>query len=63
VTALIVQHYLGGSLRPGEVGAISHYWNVLPAGEEVDLTLRQFPEGATIANTGERTRGVRSLPS
>jgi hypothetical protein len=56
VTALIVQDYLGGSLRRGEVGPISHYWNVLPSGEEIDLTLRQFPEGTTIANTAERTR-------
>lgn len=56
VTALIVQDYFGGSLQRGEVGAISHYWNLLPSGEEADFTLRQFPEGTEISNVATRTR-------
>jgi hypothetical protein len=56
VTALIVQDYLGGTLRRGEVGPISHYWNLTPSGDEVDLTRQQFPDGTEIANVTVRTR-------
>ena len=56
VTALIVQDYLGGDLRRGEVGSVSHYWNVLPAGDELDLTRHQFTDDVDIANIEPRTR-------
>lgn len=56
VTALVVQDYLGGMLRRGEVGPISHYWNVLPSGEELDLTRSQFAEDARITSIEPRTR-------
>jgi hypothetical protein len=56
VTALIVQDYLGGILRRGEVGPISHYWNLTPSGDEVDLTWQQFPSGTEITNVTVRTR-------
>jgi hypothetical protein len=56
VTALVVQDYFGGTLRRGEVGAISHYWNVLPSGEEIDLTRHQFPDGVVIERVEPRTR-------
>jgi len=56
VTALILQDYLAGSLLRGEVGPISHYWNVLPSGEHVDLTLVQFDRAAQIENIAPRTR-------
>ena len=56
VTALIIQDYFGGDLRRGEVGSISHYWNVLPSGEELDLTKHQFPDDVEIANVQPRTR-------
>jgi hypothetical protein len=56
VTALVIQDYLGGELRRGEAGAISHYWNLLPSGEEVDLTRHQFDEGIEITNIVPRTR-------
>lgn len=56
VTALVVQDYLGGELRRGEAGLISHYWNVLPSGDEVDLTRHQFDDGVEIANIEPRTR-------
>lgn len=56
VTALIVQDYFGGALRRGEVGPISHYWNLTLSGGEVDLTRQQFPDGTEIANVTVRTR-------
>jgi hypothetical protein len=56
VTALIVQDYLGGELRRGEVGTISHYWNLLPSGEEIDFTRHQFPGGVEIEHIEPRTR-------
>src|SRR5262245_5726578 len=63
VTALLVQDYLGGTLRRAQVGDISHYWNVLPSGEEVDLTRHQFPEGVEFQNAAPRTREyVASYP-
>jgi hypothetical protein len=44
---LVVQDWLGGKVVKadafrdgGRVGA--HYWNLLPSGEEVDLTRDQF---------------------
>jgi hypothetical protein len=42
VTALVVQDYLGGELLQSHVQGISHYWNRLPDGTEVDLTRDQF---------------------
>lgn len=56
VSALIVQDYLGGELRRGEVGPISHYWNVLPSGEEIDVTRHQFADDVEIAHVEPRTR-------
>jgi hypothetical protein len=46
-TALVVHDHLGGSLMRGEVHVDGvrvdfHWWNVLPDGEQVDLTLDQF---------------------
>src|ERR1700723_2879045 len=42
VTSLIVQDLLGGELVRAEVGEVSHYWNRLDDGVEVDLTRDQF---------------------
>lgn len=56
VTALLVQDFFGGEIRRGEVGAISHYWNVLPGGDEIDLTRHQFPADVKIVNVEPRTR-------
>jgi hypothetical protein len=48
----------------GEVGSISHYWNVLPSGQVVDLTIGQFGTAKpTIQAVGGRTRTyVLSFP-
>lgn len=42
VTALIVQDEFGGELKRATVNGISHYWNHLLSGEEIDLTRNQF---------------------
>ncbi len=42
VTALIIQAHLGGDLRRGQIGRVSHYWNILSSGRVVDLTRDQF---------------------
>jgi hypothetical protein len=42
VTSLVVQDHLGGELICGRVTGGSHYWNMLPSGEEIDLTKQQF---------------------
>jgi hypothetical protein len=44
VTALIVQDHLGGKLIRAEVEGVSHYWNRLPDGTEIDLTRDQFAQ-------------------
>lgn len=46
VTALVVQDYFGGSLmRCPTTDGGSHYWNKLPDGMEIDLTIHQFDQG------------------
>jgi hypothetical protein len=42
VTALVVQDHLGGELLRALIDGISHYWNRLPGGAEIDLTRDQF---------------------
>jgi hypothetical protein len=56
VTALIVQDILGGELVQAVVNGVSHYWNRLDSGEEIDLTRGQF--GGTFRI--ETEPGVRS---
>jgi hypothetical protein len=51
VTALIVQDVCGGDLLRSTVDGISHYWNRLPSGAELDLTFEQFGPGARIDAT------------
>jgi hypothetical protein len=56
VTALLVQDIFGGVILRGEIGSTSHYWNLLPSGDEVDLTKRQFVTPVDVVNTQPRTR-------
>lgn len=44
VTALVIQDFLGGELLRTEVDGVSHYWNRLADGSEVDLTRSQFEQ-------------------
>jgi len=46
VTALVIQDLLDGDILRTEVDGISHYWNRLPDGHELDLTRDQFPRFA-----------------
>lgn len=63
VTALVVQDEFGGDLLRATVDDVSHYWNLLPDGSEVDLTREQFPEGATYGPTVVKDREyVLSFP-
>lgn len=62
IVALIVQDFFGGELLRASLEntpfdyAGSHYWNRLPDGSQVDLTIDQF-EGQSLDLTGEpRTR-------
>lgn len=55
VTALVVQDYLGGGLLRGMVGEVSHYWNALPGGSELDLTRQQF-ENPSLQGVSPRSR-------
>lgn len=55
VTALVVQDYLGGGLLRGMVGDVSHYWNQLPGGGELDLTRQQFVQ-PSVQGVAQRTR-------
>jgi hypothetical protein len=55
VTALIVQDHFGGYLLSGTVNKVSHWWNELSSGEEIDLTIQQFGEDIL------KTKGHRSL--
>ena len=64
VTALIVQDTLGGEFLRARIDGVSHYWNRLPSGENVDLTRHQFVGGGSVESETEvRTRDyVLSFP-
>jgi hypothetical protein len=63
VTALIIQDLFGGALLRCKVNGISHYWNCLPSGEELDLTKDQFRELQEATPPEPRTREfVLSFP-
>ena len=64
VTALIVQDLLGGDLIRSKVAQdVSHYWNRLPDGNELDLTRSQFDSFRLVAPIEVRTREyVLSFP-
>lgn len=49
VTALVVQDYVGGViLRCQFEDGSSHYWNLIPAIGEIDLTREQYPPNMAI---------------
>lgn len=56
MTALAVQDYCGGDLLRSTVNGISHYWNRMPEGAEVDLTLQQFGDAIPDAEPVVRER-------
>ena len=61
VTALIVQDLVGGDLvrvvaTLPDNSEVSHYFNRLVDGRDVDLTRHQFPEGTIFSRPERRTR-------
>lgn len=64
VTALVVQDFMGGELLRGLVPGGSHYWNRLPAGVEIDLTIQQFAKRPDLRSVEIRSRDyLLSSPS
>lgn len=55
VAVLLVQDEFGGHILRGLVGGLSHFWNELPDGREVDLTRDQFGVWS-VDDVEERTR-------
>ena len=63
VTALVIQDLFGGDLLRCKINGISHYWNRLPSGVEIDLTRDQFRELRETTPPEPRTREfVLSFP-
>jgi len=63
VSSLVIQDFLGGRLLRATVSGISHYWNLLPDGGEIDATRDQF-ETFEPLNVEERSREyVLSFPA
>ena len=58
VSALVVQDYLGGELLRGQMVDGSHYWNVLPGGEQFDATRGQFETQPVFSDISLRSRGA-----
>lgn len=56
VTALVIQDALGGDLIRSSVRGTTHYFNLLPSGEEVDLTREQFGGDAFLGEPEVRDR-------
>lgn len=49
VTALVLQDEIGGTILRGEFpDGTSHYWNLIPAAGEIDLTRDQYPHDLPI---------------
>lgn len=63
VTALVVQDRLGGDLLRTTVDGVSHYFNRLPDGTELDLTRDQFPEWAPTEVEPRSREYVLSFPA
>jgi hypothetical protein len=62
VTALIVQDLYGGQLLRARLGEVTHYWNALPDGTEVDLTRDQFDDFVPADTTTASREYVLSFP-
>ncbi|KOU36447.1 YunG family protein [Streptomyces sp. WM6378] len=68
ITALVVRDLFGGVLMLGGVRARDgaqqgfHWWNRLPSGVELDLTLEQFRDGQTVTEGKVVERPPGRLP-
>lgn len=65
VTALVVQDYLGGTLMrcAFPLNGGSHYWNLIPAVGEIDLTREQYEHDRSIPRGAEIHDRVNILES
>jgi hypothetical protein len=63
VTALVVQDELGGELLRTTVNGVSHYFNRLPDGSELDLTRTQFAAWEPTAIETRSREYVLSFPA
>ena len=58
----IVQKIFGGDIVTGKIQEITHYWNRLPDGSEVDLTSCQFGgDGYTALKKGRKVKSRDSM--
>ena len=61
--AYMVQGMFGGEIVTGRVTGITHYWNRLPDGKEVDLTSCQFGgDGYTPFKKGRKVKRGELIP-
>lgn len=64
VSALVIQHYLGGELQRYEVSGINtnetHYCNILPDGTVIDSTASQYKTPVTLSIKPIRLNGFLS---
>ena len=65
VTALVVQHFLGGTLQKYDTmfngQPENHYANILPNGQTVDLTGHQYPEAQKLIPSEVNLHGYRDV--
>ena len=63
ITSLIIQDFFDGKILETVIGGVSHYWNKLPNGKEVDLTKTQFKKEIKIPKGKFRGRNyILSFP-
>ncbi|MBT2876027.1 YunG family protein [Streptomyces cellulosae] len=67
ITTLVVNDLFGGDLLAADVSRAGaphgyHWWNRLPSGVELDLTLEQFRAGETLSPPRTVTRPPGRLP-
>lgn len=61
--AYMVQGVFGGEIVTGRVQGVSHYWNRLPDGKEIDLTSCQFGgDGYTPFKKGRKVKRGELVP-
>ena len=62
VSSLVIQDEFGGDLLRGVVRGVSHYWNRLPNGSEVDVTRDQFDRWCPVDEAVRDRAYVLSFP-
>jgi hypothetical protein len=60
-TSLVVQDLFGGEILTARFGYVEHNWNLLPSGEEVDLSRDQFTASTKMETKPRKISRVRAL--